>query len=73
MADEEYVRLRGSVVRVLRDAFFLVRTESGIEVTARAAGRMRRGRKIRIMAGDEVDVEVSTYDPSKGRIVWRFR
>jgi translation initiation factor IF-1 len=50
---------------------FLVVTEQGIEVMARAAGRMRRGRKIRILAGDAVDLEVSLYDPTRGRIVWR--
>ena len=51
----------------------LVATEEGGEVVARAAGRMRRGRKIRILVGDVVDVEVSLYDPTKGRIVWRYR
>ncbi len=40
-------------------------------IVARAAGRMRRGRKIRILAGDAVDIEVSLYDPTRGRIVWR--
>ena len=34
---------------------------------------MRRGRGIRIIAGDKVEVEVSAYDPTKGRIVWRHR
>jgi len=59
------------VKTVLRDAKFLVETEHGLEVIAQAAGRMRRGRKIRILAGDPVDVEVSLYDPTRGRIVWR--
>ncbi|MCJ7726164.1 MAG: translation initiation factor IF-1 [Acidimicrobiia bacterium] len=58
---------------VLRDATFLVMTEQGAEVVARAAGRMRRGRKIRILPGDVVEIEVSLYDPSRGRIVWRHR
>jgi translation initiation factor IF-1 len=34
---------------------------------------MRRGRGIRVLPGDTVDVEVSTYDPTRGRIVWRYR
>lgn len=70
---DEYVRMRGTVLSVDRNATFTVAIEGGLEVTARPAGRMRRGRKIRILAGDEVDVEVSTYDPSMGRIVWRYR
>ena len=74
MADEdEYIRMRGTVQKVLRSATFLVELEGGLEVTARPCGRMRRGRMIRILPGDEVDVEVSTYDPTKGRIVWRYR
>ena len=71
--DSQTYRTRGTVVEVLRDAKFRVRTDQGQDVVARASGRMRRGRKIRILPGDTVDVEVSLYDPSKGRIVWRYR
>jgi translation initiation factor IF-1 len=60
------------VAGVDRNATFRVRIEGGLIVTAKAAGRMRRGRGIRIIEGDEVDVEVSVYDPTKGRIVWRY-
>jgi translation initiation factor IF-1 len=74
MADEEeYIRMRGTVKKVLRSASFLVEVEGGLEVTARPSGKMRRGRMIRILPGDEVDIEVSTYDPTRGRIVWRYR
>jgi len=73
VADEQTYRTRGTVVTVLRDATFLVETEQGTEVVARAAGRMRRGRKIRILPGDSVDIEVSLYDPTRGRIIWRHR
>jgi translation initiation factor IF-1 len=65
--------MSGTVVRVERNALFRVQLEGGLEVMAKAAGRMRKGRKIRILAGDQVDVEVSTYDPTRGRIVWRHR
>ena len=71
--DEQTYRTRGQVKTVLRDAKFLVETDQGMEVVARAAGRMRRGRKIRILPGDVVELEVSLYDPTKGRIVWRHR
>jgi len=73
VSDEQMYRTRGTVTTVLRDAKFLVETEQGTEVVARAAGRMRRGRKIRILPGDSVELEVSLYDPTKGRIVWRHR
>ncbi|MDH5294184.1 MAG: translation initiation factor IF-1 [Acidimicrobiia bacterium] len=74
MADEgEYIRMRGTVKKVLRSATFLVEIEGGLEVTARPSGKMRKGRMIRILPGDEVDIEVSTYDPTRGRIVWRYR
>jgi translation initiation factor IF-1 len=73
VADEQTFRTKGTVKTVLRDATFLVETEQGAEVVARAAGRMRRGRKIRILPGDVVELEVSLYDPSRGRIVWRHR
>jgi len=61
------------VVAVLRNATFKVKTDANHEVIARASGRMRQGRKIRILPGDRVDVEISLYDPTKGRIVWRYR
>jgi translation initiation factor IF-1 len=70
---EEYVRMEGKVLSILRNATFLVELPGGLQVMARTAGRMSRGRKIRILPGDRVDVEVSTYDPTKGRIVWRYR
>jgi translation initiation factor IF-1 len=73
MADEQTFRVMGIVATVLRDAKFLVQTDHGTEVVARAAGRMRRGRKIRILPGDKVELEVSLYDPTRGRIVWRHR
>ncbi|MDP3984008.1 MAG: translation initiation factor IF-1 [Acidimicrobiia bacterium] len=70
---EEYVRMEGKVLSILRNATFLVELPGGLQVMARTAGRMSRGRKIRILPGDRVDVEVSTYDPTRGRIVWRYR
>ena len=70
---EEYVRMRGTVLKMLPDSTFEVEWESGFQLLAKPSGRMRRGRGIRVLPGDVVDVEVSTYDPSRGRIVWRYR
>lgn len=69
----EVLKAEGTVVEALRDAVFRVRLEDGREVIARAAGKMRRGRRIRIIPGDRVDLELSIYDPTKGRIVWRHK
>ncbi|MGF1665315.1 MAG: translation initiation factor IF-1 [Acidimicrobiia bacterium] len=71
--EDEYIRMRGTIKKVLRSATFLVEIDGGLEITARPSGKMRRGRMIRILPGDEVDIEVSTYDPTRGRIVWRYR
>jgi len=71
--EDEYIRMRGTVVKMLPDSTFEVKLESGFELLAKPSGRMRRGRGIRVLPGDTVDVEVSTYDPTRGRIVWRYR
>lgn len=70
---DEYIRMRGTVTKMLPDSTFEVKLESGFELLAKPSGRMRRGRGIRVLPGDSVDVEVSTYDPTRGRIVWRYR
>ncbi len=62
--------LRGMVVKALPDTTFRVRLENGKEVFAYLSGRMRLN-YIRVVPGDEVKVEVSSVDPTKGRIVYR--
>lgn len=71
--EDEYIRMRGTVLKMLPDSTFEVKLDSGFELLAKPSGRMRRGRGIRVLPGDTVDVEVSTYDPTRGRIVWRYR
>jgi translation initiation factor IF-1 len=70
---DDVFRAQGVVLATLRNATFRVRLDSGHEVVARASGKMRRGRLIRIIPGDRVELEVSAYDPTRGRIVWRHR
>ena len=70
---EDTVRVQGTVVETLPNAMFKVEIEGGMEVLARASGKMRRGRYIRILPGDKVDLDLSIYDPSRGRIVWRYK
>lgn len=73
LAASDVIKATGVVTESLPNAMFKVEIEGGLEVLARAAGKMRRGRKIRILPGDKVEVELSAYDPSRGRIVWRHK
>ena len=72
MAKEEKIQLEGEVVEALPDARFKVQLESGQEILAYVSGKMRKF-FIRILPGDKVTVEMSPYDLSKGRIVYRYR
>ena len=56
----------------LPNATFRVELENGHEIIAHMAGKMRKNR-IRVLAGDKVQVEMNTYDLSKGRINYRFK
>ncbi|MDQ3499481.1 MAG: translation initiation factor IF-1, partial [Actinomycetota bacterium] len=66
------VRVSGTVTQNLPNATFRVEIDGGLEVLAHVSGKMRM-RYIRILPGDRVDVELSAYDPTRGRIVWRYR
>jgi translation initiation factor IF-1 len=72
MAKEELVELEGTVTEVLPNAVFRVRLDNGVEVLAYASGKMRKFR-IRILAGDRVNLEMSPYDFSKARISFRHK
>lgn len=62
----------GEVDKALPNARFLVTCNNGMQVLAHLAGKMRRFR-IRVLPGDRVSVEVSGYDPTRGRITYRHR
>ncbi len=68
----ESIELEGTVTDVLPSAMFRVDLENGHKLLATTAGKMRRFR-IRILAGDRVTVEVSPYDLSRGRIIFRHK
>jgi len=72
MAKEEMLEFKGLVTELLPNAMFRVKLENNHEVLAHTAGKMRKNR-IRVLAGDEVMVEVTPYDLSKGRIIFRFK
>ena len=71
MAKEELLEMRGRVVELLPNAMFRVELENGHEVLGHTAGKMRKNR-IRVLTGDEVLVEMTPYDLTKGRITYRF-
>ena len=71
MSKEEILEFKGKVTDLLPNAMFKVELENGHEVLAHTAGRMRKNR-IRVLAGDEVLVQVTPYDLTKGRIIFRF-
>jgi len=72
MAKEEVLEMRGVVTELLPNAMFRVKLENDHEVLAHTAGKMRKNR-IRVLAGDEVLVELTPYDLTKGRITYRYK
>ena len=72
MAKEDLLELEGIVEEILPNAMFKVILENKHEILAHTAGRMRKHR-IRVLAGDQVMVEVTPYDLTKGRIIFRHK
>ena len=72
MAREGLLEFPGFVMELLPNAAFRVKLENDHEIIAHTAGSMRKNR-IRVIAGDKVLVEMTPYDPTKGRITYRFK
>jgi translation initiation factor IF-1 len=72
VAKEEPLTFSGTVVEKLPNAMFRVKLDNDHEIIAHTAGKMRKFR-IRVMAGDRVDVEMTPYDLTKGRITFRHK
>ena len=70
MAKDEAIQMNGVVKETLPNTVFRVELENGHIITAHISGKMRKN-YIRILTGDKVLVEISPYDLSKGRIVFR--
>jgi translation initiation factor IF-1 len=70
--DEDKIQVEGTVVEALPATQFKVRLENGHEVLAYLSGKMRKY-YIRILLGDKVRVEISPYDLTRGRIVYRHK
>jgi len=69
---EAPLEVYGMVQQVFPSTTFAVELENGVTVLAHIAGRLRRHR-IKILPGDRVELEISPYDLTKGRIVYRYR
>mgnify|MGYP003407201695 FL=1 len=72
IATEAKIEMEGEVLEALGGGMFRVRLDNGHELIAYTAGKMRRFR-IRMAPGDRINVQVSTYDLNRGRIVYRHR
>ncbi|ACV67972.1 translation initiation factor IF-1 [Desulfohalobium retbaense] len=72
MAKEEAIEVMGEVLEALPNAMFKVKLENGHEVLGHISGKMRK-HYIRILPGDKVKVELSPYDLTRGRIIFRYK
>lgn len=72
MAKEEAVEVEGTIVESLPNAMFRVELENGHKVLAHVSGKMRMN-FIKILPGDKVKMELSPYDLTRGRIVYRVK
>lgn len=72
MAKQNAIEQDGTIVEALSNAMFRVELENGHEIIAHISGKMRL-HYIKILPGDKIKVEMSPYDLSKGRIVFRYK
>ena len=70
MPKEGSIEFQGVVLELLPNAMFKVKLENDHEILAHSSGKMRKNR-IRVLAGDKVTVEMTPYDLTKGRIIFR--
>ena len=72
MAKQETLEFKGKVTELLPNAMFRVTLENDHQILAHTSGKMRKNR-IRVLAGDKVNVEMTPYDLTKGRITFRHK
>ena len=70
--NEKVFTVKGEVIEQLPNVMFKVKLENGAIVKCHVSGKMRMY-NIRVLPGDEVKVELTPYDPKKGRIVYRYK
>jgi translation initiation factor IF-1 len=72
MPKEDMIEFSGQVLELLPNAMFKVKLDNDHIVLAHTSGKMRKNR-IRVLAGDRVNVEMTPYDLTKGRITFRYK
>jgi len=72
LAKEDIIEVEGTVVEALPNTMFKVELENGHQLIAHISGKLRMN-YIKILPGDKVKLELSPYDFSKGRIIWRAK
>ena len=72
MSKADVIEIEGTVIEKLPNAMFQVKLENGLEILAHISGKLRMN-YIRILPGDKVTIEMSPYDLTKGRIIWRSK
>ncbi|NCO80098.1 translation initiation factor IF-1 [Candidatus Falkowbacteria bacterium] len=70
MSSKDFIEMQGEVLELMPAASFRVLLENGHEILTHLSGRMRMN-KIRLLPGDKVKVQISPYDLTKGRIIYR--
>ena len=70
LSKSDYIEAEGIVTEALPNTTFKVQLENGYEILAHISGKLRM-HYIKILPGDKVLLEISAYDPTQGRIVWR--
>ena len=72
MSKSDMIELEGTVVEAMPNAMFKVEIQGGHQILAHISGKLRMN-FIRILPGDKVLIEMSPYDLTKGRIIWRAK
>ena len=68
---QNLIEMRGSIIQCLSNGMFKVKLENGFYVLAHISGKIRKN-SIRILVGDDVMIEISPYDLTRGRIIYRY-
>ena len=72
MSKEDLIEFSGTIMEILPNAMFRVKLDNEHQILAHTSGKMRKNR-IRVLAGDRVNVEMTPYDLTKGRITFRYK
>ncbi|MGV9001770.1 MAG: translation initiation factor IF-1 [Candidatus Saccharimonadaceae bacterium] len=72
VSTKEVIKMRGKVVEALPNTQFKIELENGLSIIGHISGKMRKN-YIRLVPGDQVDVEMTPYDLTKGRITYRHK